>query len=157
MRKLTFFRDQVENGPAAHNQDLRSRIHAAASASFARHGIEHALLTGVVDFPWEDLSNGSPTMNLADWTPVGRPGEDLERIRAVLREHMMHLRAVSIRGQLVSFPHGLLAAEINLNGQLLSGAAETLGYVLSIDTALTSLSLRCLDCFQYFWTCKALI
>jgi hypothetical protein len=141
LRKLDFFRREVENGDACRDAAARKRIREAPFAGFGRPGIELALRTGVEDFPWRDVSLGEPSLDLGDWSPVGRPKGELARIREVLHG-CSRVRGVTLRGQVVSFPQGLLAADFNLNGQPMVGVAEELGFVLTISTRLTALSMR---------------
>ncbi len=142
LRKLDFFRREVESGDACRDAAARQRIREAPFAGFGRPGIELALRTGVADFPWRDVSLGEPSLDLGDWSPVGRPMGELARIRGVL-QGCRRVRGVTLRGQVVSFPQGLLAADFNLSGQPMVGVAEELGFILTISTHLTALSLRC--------------
>ena len=144
LRKLDFFRREVENGDACRDATARQRILEAPFAGFGRPGIELALRTGVADFPWRDVSLGEPSLDLGDWSPTGRPKGELARIRDVL-QGCSRVRGVTLRGQVVSFPQGLLAADFNLNGQPMVGIAEELGFILTISTRLTALSMRSVE------------
>ena len=141
LRKLQFFCQEVEYGDACHDTAMRARIRAAPFSCFSREGIELELRTGVV-FPWRDVSRAEPTLDLGDWSPVDHPVGELHRIRAVLRNQCGRVRGIALRGQLLSFSQGLLAAEIDLSGQAMTGVADALGFLLTVSTRLTSLSMR---------------
>ena len=143
LKKLNFFRREVEEGAACRDSAARARIRAAPFADFDRPGIELALRTGVIDFPWRDVSLGELSLDLGDWSPAGRPPDELSRIRAVLRTACGRVRGVTLRGQVLSFPQGLMASDVNLNGQPMSGVAGELGFLLTVSTRLTNLSMRC--------------
>ncbi len=104
LKKLSFFRREVEDGEACRDAGARARIRAAPFADFNQPGIDLALRTGVMDFPWRDVSLGELSLDLGEWSPAGRPADELARIRAVLRESCGRVRGATLRGQVLPFP-----------------------------------------------------
>lgn len=44
---------------------------------------------------------------------------------------------------MLSFPQGLMASDVDLSGQPMADVAEELGFLLTVGTRLTNLSMRC--------------
>ena len=140
MKKINYYVSERTSKRSA-DASLLERISSTRFQQFSSESIVLELETGVFDFPWRDVVEQNPTIDLKTWNPISLAPWQLEKVCAAIGKHTKLVTAW-VHTHRIEFSGGMMADEIVLEKPLLSECVPTVAFLFSVNTKLKSLRIN---------------